>query len=355
MGLLNRFIKRNKKTDIYQNKAREEKQESFNIRDDEIRIDIGDRHGRIGKQKDKTKYYEELRAEIKEEDKRYIASLTQISNSLNDVFMKMEEEGIPLDYLVALGLVEEVDIESYQNIKLKGLDMSDTILDEDLNHVDEDLKMELSSKKESIPELRNEITEEELYGLKEEDTRDLYQKKIDGLDKVQNESTNLIDDESDEGVIDKESFNKLKNLTEKFKKKKQKNITPKKAPFKRTIYVIAEGILIPKKIEGYNIVEVTKNSQLTEYTSSRKNLLVISQRIPKGLQKYLLRWLKGVSRGDKKYRIVTLKGYEVSHDLIETVISLDRESIDGYFNKYTDEKYEGKDVGSFLDITSFIE
>src|SRR5690625_3206118 len=124
MGLLNRFMKRNKKTEIYQRNYEEQENdshdshESHDLSDDnEISIDMGSKGLVNTSKEDKSLYYSELLTRITDNDKMDITNIAKTSRSINDIFRRMEEMDIPLEYLVALGLEEELIIEFDQNAK----------------------------------------------------------------------------------------------------------------------------------------------------------------------------------------------------------------------------------------------
>lgn len=618
MGLLSRFRGKNKKSDIYQRNYEETGQQEIDSgdlsEDDGISIDMGS-DGLVNSSKEnRSNYYDELLTKISHEDKMDINNIARTSQSLNDIYRRMEEADIPLDYLVALKLVEEIDIETYQNAKAKGLDLKEMVTEDEITNTDEGFRMQVQSQMEPVPELKNALSDDEL-GLVEEqaqDTRDTYQKTMDVLDKdavediekrpMENKRKDMEDhwndlvsfddevdypsfddfdvdeipevpdfeqnrpyqeneplqtqserefssyprpplesDERDSKIVDKESnvfldeekekqdiptgdedleddfssldfgestdfddltfgeeeieeevegneytnsedtfsefgnddfrsdvdteseekmeeikqeinegeyanvseeeeveetgedvsdkFSALRKLTDKLRKPKETDLSEshdrvldeddatsdisledgedvldqfiggedglddevtheeavekepedsnkqeQKQPFEseavmekvvpsapveekkevRRVYVISDELLFPL-IDDYEIYQVTDMTQIMQFTSSKKNLLVITQKIPKGIQKEFLEWLRGVESGSSKYRIVTLRGSAVSHPLIETIISLDKDSLDNYFEEFGNERYIGKDTGSFLDISSFLD
>lgn len=551
--MLSRFSRKNKKTKSYQRNYEQVENEDLNTLDD-INIDMNSGSTFVNAKQDKTAYYENLLREITDEDKEGISQIAQVSTSLNDTFRRMEQAGIPLEYLVALGggEVTEIDIESYQNIKVKGLEVQDMVDTSEIEDVDETLKAQTFGHMDEMPELKN-TTEE----IEQEDDKDDYQKAVEHIanneDKEDSDSNTFMsfsddedetetnslgfstsieeyekdaeddnpfvsfsetenvdtdeestfnsysneeksndeetdnkdfagdnvdwdsfssdeDDEEDEDEWDlddtdeeensdtsspldteeneqgednneedeevlKEALNKIRGMTEKLRKpakdhksKKEQSeydklmneldygedeesleqenvdekeqeeytdndfisfseeqdeqeednketdgnietveesteITKKETPIykpkpkpkpKKNVYLIADNLLTPV-IEGYNIIQVKEVNQLTQYTSSRNNLMIITQHIPKEIQKVFLEWLNSVNNGSKKYRIVTLRGQAVSFELIETEVDLTKESLDAYYEEYNEERYKGKDVDSFLDISSYIQ
>lgn len=538
MGLLSKFAKKNKETNHYQ-KNYEEEHDSYDLSEEQdIQIDMHSKGTANVSREDKSIYYNQLSKQITDRDKQRIADIAGVAASPHDTYRRLEEADIPLEYLVALDLVEEIDIEAYQDAKAKGLDLKEMIKEEDLVSTDESLRFQTISTSEEMPELKNALTDEELQGeeaveneqekqdyesfdLKENDLNEVVSfteedeseeateentpykdyaekntaetnlevnsnlsnstqedeenpdfrenqlnKLTFGEEESQKDDDDFItkltfgedidteeDDEWDDGEDEEDEDNTvieevdhelnveeetrgediesseedgedmsevvsaIKQLTNKFKRKKetpsetteetegeevkgtnvindllfgtenevveevdteipeeekleafettQQEVIYEDSPPKkqsvieekeepRGVYVIAKEMLLPS-MEGYHIEQVTLMNQINKFTSNRRNVLVITQGIPQELQKQFLAWLRGVEKGNKKYRIVTLNGSAVNHPLVETSIDLEKDSLDNYFKEYTDEKYKEEDIGSFLDISSLLE
>lgn len=380
MSILNRFGRRNKQSEHYQKNY-----ENITIEDDG-NLNIGiQSEGLVGsKREEKEYYYKRLKSQITDADKRTIESIASTSKTIYEVFSKLEMERMPLDYLVAIGLVEEIDIESYQNIKAKGLDVSQTESEEDLEGVDETLKMQVKGQAGEIPKLQGAVTDQELGLVEKEEYVDDYQRAVAELDKedtkvkvheedeetlndkeikeeVTNEETEEVVEEEKEKEPDLNIFKSLaEKIGEKGKKEEKRELQEQKAREReklkniRDVYIIGIDMLLPE-IEGYRFHLVEDMADIMEYTTSKRNLLIITQSIPNKLQGELMGWLRGINKGSSKYRIVTLESSAVGHELIEDRVQPTEESLNGYFEKYRDEYYEGKDVESFLDISDFIE
>src|SRR5699024_8257077 len=131
----------------------EKQEEQINIRDNTAGIpkDV------LNNRED---YYEDVRKNITGTDKKRIRNIGRMSKNINDVFRRMEEEGLPLEYVVALGLAEEIDIESYQNMKIKGLDRYE-LEGKDEKEVDEDIKNEVLGYEDDMPEVIVDEDDEE--------------------------------------------------------------------------------------------------------------------------------------------------------------------------------------------------
>lgn len=344
MGLLSRLGFKNRQEEHYQKNYEEENREKVNLGMSKGDYLTGRAKG------NKREYYEEIRKRITDNDEKNIRNIAHFSNTLSDVFRKMEDEGIPLDYLVALGFAEEIDIESYNNLKVKGLSVSQ--LDDDLQEADETLQKQIMEYMEEIPELKRIVNLEE--DSTEEEKEDAYQKAFEGIEKHSKEKER--EQGGREEKEENEDVNKLRGLIDKYKIAKKKKDTKQKKrknlEERRSIKVVGDNIEIPE-IEGYNVEEVTDFSQITSLTSNRRDILVVANTIPDKLQMKFLKWIKGLETAGNRYRIVTLKGKELRHPLIEETVELTKESIDDYLEEYKDSRYTGEDVKGFKDIDQF--
>lgn len=327
MGMLNRLGKKNKKSKHYQKNYEEKQEEQINIRDNTAGIpkDV------LNNRED---YYEDVRKNITGTDKKRIRNIGRMSKNINDVFRRMEEEGLPLEYVVALGLAEEIDIESYQNMKIKGLDRYE-LEGKDEKEVDEDIKNEVLGYEDDMPEVI--VDEDDEEEEEEEVTKgSRHIENFINMFKVNKKGT-----ETDQALETEDGGNN--NKQEKGNKKER-----------RKIFVVGTDVEEPE-LDKYEVIKVGNMSQVTSFTSTRKDLLVVTRDVPKDIQKPLLEWFKGIDNTDRKYRMVTLKGYELNHSLVEDVIELTEESLDEYFDKFKDESYMSEDVGSFRDITDLLD
>lgn len=118
----------------------------------------------------------------------------------------------------------------------------------------------------------------------------------------------------------------------------------------KNIFVVSEYALLPN-IEGYKFIKVNTIKDIYKYSSSGQNLLVLTTEIPKELIKELGNWLKSIMKQDKKFRIVTLEGFEISHKLIEQTIKLNKVSLDAYYKQHPPELYKQDSIGSFKDLS----
>lgn len=379
MGLLSRFGLKNKNSKHYQKNYEQEKSKANDVNDeDSIKIDMGSRGQVTVTKEDRTSYYNKVREKITQRDLETIRDISLTSRTINDAFRRMEHTDLPLEYLVALGRVEEVDVEAYQNLKVKGLDLQNTLEASELEGIDETLKMQVFSQAKELPKLKQttiipeeeptpidpNIFRQEYEEQQEEQEEEIGENKDEGQDKEQDETA---EDKVEENNNEDPTINKLRSLAETLKKQQSESkeetiepigpvevVTPKRKVTHRvedrTVYVIADRVLMPV-IKGYNVVKVETMREINQFTSSKRDLLVISQNIPAAIQNTLLNWLQGVAGNETKYRIVTLEGLEVTHDLIETTVSLDGDSINKYYEDYPDDRYGGKDVRSFRDIS----
>lgn len=329
MGMLNRLGKKNKKSKHYQKNYEEQQKDSqVNIRDNSEGIPKDVLSNR-------TEYYDEVRKNITGTDKKRIKKIGEMAKNIDDVFRRMEGEGLPLEYVVALGLAEEIDIESYHDNKLKGIESHEG---DDEEEVDEDIKEEILGYEEEMPEIIRDIDEEDEEEDVEEETEGSKQieKFISMFTKGKTEDAETNEESetenSGEGNIQENDNNQEK----------------------RKVFVIGTNVEIPE-LEDYEVVKIDDMENVTSYTSTRRDLLVITNDVPKGIQKPLLEWFKGVSDSDRKYRMVTLKGNELEHDLVEDVIELTDDSINSYFDNFKDEIYMEDDVGDFRDISDLLD
>lgn len=384
MRILNRLGQRNKNTKHYQKNYEEVKIEGKGIN-----IGMSSEGLVRGKQEQKEQYYKELKKQITmrdEQEIRNIAGTVQMGTgrTIYDVFAKMEEARIPLDYLVAMGLVDEIDLESYQNLKVKGLDTRDIIAEEDHVGVDETLRMQVMSQITKMPELKELITDKELGLVEPEKYIDEYQRRVDEFTEITpSHKKNTVEETEEETpyteklpqgeedtvrvkkefVQDEASahLTEFKNLALQIGKTGRKMESRARQQEQaeeadrirnvRSVYVIEQDALLPV-IDGYNIKSVNGMEDVIEYTTSKRNLMVITQSIPKHLHKDLIDWLRGIA--GTKYRIVTLKESPVGHKLVEETLELTKDSLDAYYENHPDEMYVGKDVEGFEDISKFL-
>lgn len=352
MGLLSRLGFKNRKRELYQ-KHYEDTKESETEEEDEVEendsVKIGDSLEGTGSSRvmgSKKDYYDKIKQRITDNDEQNIRRIAEYSNNLQDVFRKMEDDRIPLEYLVALGFAEDIDIESYNNSKVKGLSVSQ--LEDDLMEEDKTLRKQIEGYMEEIPELKRIVNIGE--DSTEEEKEEVYQKAFEEIEKHSKES--------EEKEEEREEVNKLRGLIDKYKITKKKKETVKgnrlSVMEERRIKVVGDNVDLPM-IRDYRVEKVTDFSQIVALTSNRKDILVVANTIPDKLQMQFLKWLKGLESADNKYRIVTLKGKELHHPLIEETIELTKESVDAYLKEFVDSRYTGKDVKGFNDIDKFFE
>src|SRR5699024_9591765 len=192
--------------------------------------------------------------------------------------------------------------------------------------IDEDVRNMVYGYEEDIPEIKVNVEDED-----EEEQEQEY--------------------EVEEGLEESEHRSKLQSLIEKYEKA-QKEVS-RTLTEKRKVFVVAKDLEI-QELENYEVVKVEDIGQITSFTTNKRDVLVVTNDITKELQQPFLKWFKGIETADRKYRIVTLKGHEIKHELVEDVIFLTDDSLDGYFNGYEDELYTGEDVKGFHDIEDFL-
>lgn len=119
----------------------------------------------------------------------------------------------------------------------------------------------------------------------------------------------------------------------------------------RTIYVVNQQIKLPE-FEGYKFIRVENILDINKYALEKNSLLVLSNDIPPELILPLGKWLKNIINNNKKMRIVTLIEHELTHEIIESKIHLNKSSLDFYFETHPKSLYRVKQTGSFADLNS---
>src|SRR5699024_9140024 len=149
------------------------------------------------------------------------------------------------------------------------------------------------------------VTEELEKGTEnQEEIEPVNQLEIYPEEKVEKEE--VKEDQSNEEDNEQESVNeKIRNLlnrnTNKEQEEKQDKEDNKESEEekskpkinlidKRKIYVLGEDIEVPV-IEGYELIKVTNFNQVNAFTSQRRDLLIITNKIPEDMQLPLVKWL----------------------------------------------------------------
>lgn len=387
------------------------RREKEDLTDKDININVGSSGLLNVETKDKRLQYANLLTEITEETIHEMARVFEDSKTKTQAFMRLEDRAISLEYLIALGLTTEEQIYTYQNIRERGvLEQVTQQIGESGTSVDEDYALEIQQLSRPIPPLRDIEGHQldEQMTLAELNTQQLdeiivLKSEISRLQRELHEAKERLslnqDDYKDEDDIDYENkiFTTLKRekaaqeeidpmiLTDEQREQVEtakawqealanlqrsaqdgpsydRQPTDGELPFETTeeddgirkVYILSTEIPLPE-IEGYDFKLIESSVDLSYFTASKSNLLVITSRLPRYIGELFVDWIKGVLQSSTGYRMVTLKGSEIKHPLIEDTIELTKESLDNYYDTHELEKYTGDGVGSFLDISHILE
>lgn len=336
--------------------------------------------------------YDRIRSQITTEDIERIIHIAEKSETKNQLFTKVEDDGINLLMLVAMGVATEEAIDSYRTLRRRGFDTMK--VRQDSVGIDEDYKNEVMMNSFDLPTLRNIEGEElpepkklsELFKESELMRYDL-ERKVKQLeqgitersqqkqvvvekDEIEEDIEQLIDItedvvkleeglEEDMGIEESQVwesvFERLVREVEDTSKEQEKydyikNIKVRNQDKTKNVYILTDDESLDVSIDGYKVKLIREPNDLTLYTSSKDNLLILEKSIPRPLVRIFARWFKRLSDRGESYRIVTLKGREVMNSIVEEVVELTKESLDDYYRRYEKKKYQGSGVGTFFDI-----
>ncbi|MGM9929450.1 MAG: hypothetical protein ACI35P_16020 [Bacillus sp. (in: firmicutes)] len=350
-------------------------------------------------------YLESVRAKITDDDLVRLEAIFKVTSGRERIFNRLEAEGIPLMYLVALGITSKEDIQSYLTVKERGLDLHGRLEETADVGVDTLYAREVLSAEQEYPRLRNvrgelipDISEgqvvfngrEEMVQsfTHEEDEADGSDVNVDIMerlpadeehgghvpaitvgvdapaeDSVDAEAVNGIEDKSVDAETDSKAdgswkdtlnqiMNEITNGQEEVAEVPVHTRPQKKRD--REVYVLADRITLPD-IEGYKFIQVTSIHGVNNFSAHRDNLLVITRQIPEQVLKHFRNWLRGIKSDGQKYRIVTLESSSVKDEVIEDEITLTKESLDTYYDSHDVDNYIGDGVGSFMDISTILK
>lgn len=362
---------------------------------------------------DKTIKYQRLLSEITSDTIKDIATIFEKaheqSGTKSQAYQMMTDAGIPLEYLIALGITNEESIYGFQVLSQRGILEGGVAKQPSQNGVDEDYVYEVQELERQVPALvtltgesvperptLTSLNDRQLQKIIEQETQyrqlELQYRQLESqLDQVQQTSYGVDEDEdfvtgvmgamqvtteldlaelvpditTDAEELEKPVPNPQENELHKYLDKLRQKAGDYDAGSEpedelygytedenKTVYILAQEFHI-EPIDGYTIKFIEASVDLNLYTNSKNNLLVITNNVPRYILNVFVDWIKGISDSNKKYRIVTLEGAEMSHPLIEAVIELTKESLDNYYETNELAKYTGKGVGSFLDISDF--
>lgn len=360
---------------------------------------------------DKQVKYQRLLSEITTSTLKEIATIfertQEQSGTKSQAYQLMNDAGIPLEYLIALGLTNEESIYGYQVLSQRGILEGGVSKSKVGKGVDEDYANEVrklekpkprlvSLTGDSIEEMQSlaEMNDQQVEISIEQGTQirqlELRIKTLQAeLEMAEQRVPTNIEEDYVSGVLGAMEGSRELDLTDLIPeisvnetnhnpadqkedelrkyldrlKQKAGEYEPgvgdddeylEEVDTVRTVYVLSQEFHI-EQVPGYTIKFIESSVDLNFYTNSKHNLLVITNNVPRYILNVFVEWIKGVSTSNKKYRIVTLEGAEMSHPLIEAVVQLTKESLDEYYELNELSKYTGKGVGSFLNIADFFK
>lgn len=342
----------------------------------------------LGVKGGKEREYLELRAKVTNTILIRMRELLNVCKTELEFFSRLEDENVSLMYLVALGITTEENITSYRTMRNRGIDTY-KIHDEALGkRIDAAYLREIKSMEKEHPNLLN-IKGDNIEKTLIRDVAEL--RKLDNPFDREDENTIETIKNSDVASIVNEislddtinSFEDAEETYTKDLKEKQESMssddinawksiltsikedvvqteqgvleTPTKEDTKRTIYILSNEFATPYT-EKYNFVFVKSSRSLGNFTSSKNNLLVVTQEVPAVVLEDFLNWVRGMVASDDKYRITTLKNSPVKSKYIQDeLLDLSEDAIDSFYNRHENDEYIGDGVGTFFDLTSVIE
>lgn len=380
---------------------------------DDIKINVGSGGllNRNGKGLDHD--YTQIRSEITTELIKHIADVAKVSKTRTQFFTRLDDDGISLRVLAAMGVCTEESIAAYRTLRNRGLNALSSEA-EGLQRVDEGYALEIFEGEQSLPFLLDAngnridepVTMDELFDQVVSEKAELLQRinnmEVDGIEAsinnkyaeldLQNEkkrqetevssldlsmlTTELSAEESKESLAEdaqKEDWRyvldnmknkiakddqQIEELTQQYEEAKQNDDEEKVAELElvlvpkvadKLIYVISP-IFEVEEIEGYKIIFIAQPNDFSYFTTSRDNLLLLTNNIPRYLVNLFLDWIKGVEDQGKRYRVARLEGESLKHKLIECDVALTKESLDMYYATHELSNYVGTGLGEFYSI-----
>lgn len=338
--------------------------------------------------------YDSVLSSITDAEKIRIRELMYSSNSQVEFLSRMSDEGFNLNYLIAMGITTEDNIQTYLTLKSRGIDtygLQDSAI---TKKVDPSYLREMTEIQTVYPDLLNiegkniqrtlnkkEYIREEMAKV-EADSESIknkylpkYKETKGNVDDVASVSLDLDALEIKDNTGSTETEIKASKHWEKifqdlkskpsplnefgaFNEESSGSLAPKYKQLQtdvRRIYILANPFATPL-VEGYDFIFVSSSNILNEFTIDKNNLLLITRDIPQPFLNAFSTWVEGVVVSGIKLRIATIQSSKVEHEIVGGVLrSLDKKSLDDYYREHSTENYIGNTDGTFLDISSLIE
>lgn len=329
----------------------------------------------------KQQEYETLKSSISDAEKIRMRELLYVSKSQIEFLSRLEDERINLMYLVALGITTEEDIQSYLTLRERGIDTYGVQDSAKSKRVDSEYLREIEMIRKDYPNLKNvkgkdiqstlnikDYIKSDAVLEKEALVRSAKEKPIKGnIDDAPRVNIDLDDFEDTQASSDVEIENAkdwkkiITGLTSKSTSNQEYFDDGKGPSFidtddgNRNVYILANRFPTPD-IEGYRFIFVDNSNSFSKFSINKNNLLILTSDIPEYLKTDLALWIKGILEFGDKFRIATLRTSPLEADIVQgTLLRLDKECLDEFYNEHTTDEYIGKTEGSFLDLTSIIE
>lgn len=336
----------------------------------------------------KQQEYESLKARITDSEKIRIRELMYVSKSQIEFMSKMEDEGINVTYLVALGITTEEDVSSYLALRERGIDTYSVQNLAKEKHVDGDYLREIELIKRGYPNLKNvkgddiqrtvnkseyikqdlTIKEDKLVENKAKNNihdaptveidLDAFESEGESTEKEIKEAQSWqsilkqIKSTTNEQISEEEQETQIDSISgEIVQAPKYREIDSKT----RNVYILANKFATPN-IEGYNFVFVTNGQSLNRFSINKNNLLILTSDVPQYVINDFANWLEGILTSGERFRIATLKTSPLEHPIVEgTLLRLDKKSLDDFYEGHQTDNYIKETTGTFLDLSSYIE
>lgn len=336
----------------------------------------------------KQQEYDSLKNQVTDSEKIRMREIMYSSKSQIEFLSRLEDEGINILYLVALGITSEEDIQSYQTLRDRGIDTYGIQEKAREKKVNSDYLREMEMLKKDYPNLLNIKGENIQRTLNSPDylkEKPVVQKiaeppkktkgNIQDVPKVDIDIDALTEAMGEQGSTEEEILSaklwkdRFQEIIDKSSKTKEgvplesPDITSLQEPSMfldlaenvRNVYILANPFPTPI-IEGYNFRFIEDSASFGRFSVNRNNLLIITSDVPRYLLNDFGLWLSGVIKKGEKFRIATLRTSPVDLDVVQSVLfGLDKESLDKFYTENDISEYIGETAGKFKDLTSIID